>query len=209
VCWRYHLWQLSAIPQLAQGARSDRRLPGYDTLLEPGNGYLWIINLDSTFLGHVRIAIFSVLLAWRGDDSQNKSFLCSVEKDMKRFGSHPYHEKCPLYEGPPPQGLTKAQRGGSFLNFSHRSAAQEAPTGRRQSSYMMDRVVTIPASYLNTTIFLGNHWKNQNNALGVTGKRCLRPNRWDSPHGAIVPNIVHENYTSHQIFLQSRFLLHF
>jgi hypothetical protein len=46
---------------------------------------------------------------------------------------------------------------------------------------MMDRVVTIPASYLNTTIFIGNHRKKQNNLLGATGKRCLRPHNWDSP----------------------------
>jgi hypothetical protein len=39
------------------------------------------------------------------------------EKDMKRFGSHPYHENRPLYEGPPPQGFSEARRTRSFLNF--------------------------------------------------------------------------------------------
>jgi hypothetical protein len=43
---------------------------------------------------------------------------CSGETDMNRFGSHPIHENRPLYEGPPPQGLSEARRAGSFfLNF--------------------------------------------------------------------------------------------
>jgi len=37
--------------------------------------------------------------------------------DMNRFISHPNHENLPLYEGFPPQGLSEAQRAGSFLNF--------------------------------------------------------------------------------------------
>jgi hypothetical protein len=36
---------------------------------------------------------------------------------MNRFGSHPNHENLILYEGHPPQGLSEAQRAGSFLNF--------------------------------------------------------------------------------------------
>jgi len=148
-------------------------------------------------------------MKWR-DERYNYNFLCSVEKDMKGFSSPLIHENCPLYEGPPPQSLSEARREGNFLNFLVTDLPHRKPRrGRRQSSYMIDRVVTIPASYLNTTIFIGNHRKKQNNALGATGKRCLRPRRWDSSHGAIVPNIVHENYASHQVFLQSRFLLHF
>jgi hypothetical protein len=42
--------------------------------------------------------------------------------------------------------------------------------------------------------------EKQNNALGGYGKRCLRPRRWGSPHGAIVPDNVHENYEFHQVF---------
>ena len=75
---------------------------------------------------------------------------------MNRFGSHPKHENHPLYEGPPPQGLSEVRRVGSFFwIFSHRSAAGVPRWGRRQSSYQMESVVTIPASYLNTTIFIG------------------------------------------------------
>jgi hypothetical protein len=44
---------------------------------------------------------------------------------------------------------------GVFLNFYHRSAPGAPRRGRRLSSYMMDRVVTIPALYLNNTIFIG------------------------------------------------------
>ena len=48
---------------------------------------------------------------------------------MNRFGSHPNHENRTIYEAAPPQGISEAQRAGSFLHFSHRSAAQEAPLG--------------------------------------------------------------------------------
>jgi len=36
---------------------------------------------------------------------------------MNRFGSHPDYENRPLYEGYPPQGLSKARRAGSFFEF--------------------------------------------------------------------------------------------
>jgi len=44
---------------------------------------------------------------------------------MNQFGSHPIHENLTLYEGLPPQGLSKAQWGKEvFFNFfSHQSAA--------------------------------------------------------------------------------------
>ena len=48
---------------------------------------------------------------------------------MNLFGSHPNHENHAIYEGPLDQGLSEARQAGSFLNFSHRSAAQEAPSG--------------------------------------------------------------------------------
>ena len=43
-----------------------------------------------------------------------------------------------------------------FLHFSHRSAVGATLRGRRQSSYLRERVVTIPVSYLDKTIFIGN-----------------------------------------------------
>ena len=36
---------------------------------------------------------------------------------MNRFISHPNHENLPLYEGFPPQGLSEAQRAGSFFEW--------------------------------------------------------------------------------------------
>ena len=88
-----------------------------------------------------------------------KGGLCNVfsgsgEPDMNRFGSHPKQENRPVYEG---SGLRASPRHGGpgvFLN-SHQSAAGVPRRGRRQSSYQMDRLVTILASYLNTTIFFG------------------------------------------------------
>ena len=53
----------------------------------------------------------------------------SVETDMNRFNSHPNYENRLLYEGSPLQGLSKARFSVFFLNGSHRSAAQEAPSG--------------------------------------------------------------------------------
>jgi hypothetical protein len=36
---------------------------------------------------------------------------------MNQFGSHPNHENHAIYEGPPPQGLSEAQRAGSFFEW--------------------------------------------------------------------------------------------
>jgi hypothetical protein len=116
-----------------------------------------------------------------GDERYNYNFLCSVEKDMKRFGSHPYHENYRLYEGPPPQVLSGARRGGSFLNFSHRSAAQEAPTGAAAIVVHEGKSGNNPYITSEYYDFHRNHRKKQNNALGATGKRCLRPHHWDNP----------------------------
>jgi hypothetical protein len=41
----------------------------------------------------------------------------SGEIDMNQFSSHPNHENRPLYEGPPPQGLSEARRAGRFFEF--------------------------------------------------------------------------------------------
>jgi hypothetical protein len=70
---------------------------------------------------------------------------------MNRFRSHPNHEHRPLYEGPLPWGLSEARRTKSFFKF----LVTDPPRGRRQSSYLIDRVVTIPATYLNITSFVG------------------------------------------------------
>ena len=80
---------------------------------------------------------------------------CSGETDMNRFGSHQNHENLILYEGLPHQGLSEARRAGSFFwILSHRTATGAPHRGWRHSSYQMDKVVTIPAEYLNTTIFI-------------------------------------------------------
>jgi hypothetical protein len=76
-------------------------------------------------------------------------FSAMDKKDTNRFGSHSNHENRPLYKGPPPQGLSDARRAGSFFDL-----VTNLPWWR--SLYLTDRVVTIPASYLNITIFIGN-----------------------------------------------------
>jgi len=41
----------------------------------------------------------------------------SGEMGMNRFSSHPINVNLTFYEGFPPQGLSEAQRAGSFLKF--------------------------------------------------------------------------------------------
>jgi len=40
-----------------------------------------------------------------------------LKTDMNWFGSHPNHDYCPWYEGPPPKSHSMAQRAGSFFEF--------------------------------------------------------------------------------------------
>ena len=47
------------------------------------------------------------------------------ETGMNRFGSHQNHENRTLYKGPPPQGLSEAQRAGNFFTF-----VTDPPRGR-------------------------------------------------------------------------------
>ena len=61
--------------------------------------------------------------------SKFNQFFGSLETDMNQSSSHPNHENRTIYEEPPPQGLSVAQGQGVFLNFCHRSAAQEALSG--------------------------------------------------------------------------------
>jgi hypothetical protein len=50
----------------------------------------------------------------------------------------------------------EARRAESFFEFfCRRSVAGASHRERQHSSYQMDGVVTIPAFYLNTTIFIG------------------------------------------------------
>ena len=55
--------------------------------------------------------------------------LAAAETDMNRFGSHPNHENRPLYEGPPPQGLSEARRAGSFFEFLVTDLPRGRPVG--------------------------------------------------------------------------------
>ena len=86
-------------------------------------------------------------------------FSGSGEPDINQFGSHPNHENRSLHEGHPASGPLIGTGSREYFFDSHRSAAGAPLRGRRHSSYQMDRVVTIPASYLNTTIFIGNAQK--------------------------------------------------
>jgi len=44
---------------------------------------------------------------------------------MNRFNSHQSHENHPLYQGPPPHGLSGARRAGSFFEL-----VTDPPRGR-------------------------------------------------------------------------------
>ena len=88
--------------------------------------------------------------------------LMIIETDMNRFGSHPNHGNRPLYEWPPPQGLSDTRLAGSFFEFLVTYPPHRKPRQRRwHSSYQMDRLITIPASNLNNMIFIGNITYNQ------------------------------------------------
>jgi hypothetical protein len=63
-------------------------------------------------------------------------------------------------------GFSESQLPESF--FSYRSAAGAPLRGQRHSSHHMNRVLTIPASKLNTTIFRGNCQKNLDVQGGLT-----------------------------------------
>jgi hypothetical protein len=79
-----------------------------------------------------------------------------AETDMNG-SSHPDHENLLHTIDSRLRASLEARRGREFvLNFDHRSAAGASLLGRRQSSYLRERVVTIPVSYLNKTIFMGN-----------------------------------------------------
>jgi hypothetical protein len=70
----------------------------------------------------------------------------------------------------------RAEQGKEvFLIFSHQSAAGESLRGRRHSSYLRERVVTIPVSYLNKTIFMGNAQLQAKRSRGVHPRCCGSP----------------------------------
>ncbi len=99
------------------------------------------------------------------------------EIGMNRFGSHQNPENRNLYQGPPPSGLLRGTAAREF--FSYRSSAGAPRRGQRHSSYQMNRVLTIPASKLNTTIFIGHGQKNLNVQGGLT-PRASAPPKYDT-----------------------------
>ena len=90
----------------------------------------------------------------------------SGEKGMNGSDSLSNHENLTLFEGLPPQGLSEARRTGSF--FGRQSAAGATRRGRWHSSHQRKRVLTIPASNLNTMIFTGNTPSRAKRSTGVS-----------------------------------------
>jgi hypothetical protein len=83
--------------------------------------------------------------------------ICSLYTDTNRFDLHPNHENDLSTMDPRLRASLEAWQAGNFLNFKYRSAAQDALFwGRQHSSCQMYMVVTIPASYLNATVFKEN-----------------------------------------------------
>jgi hypothetical protein len=79
------------------------------------------------------------------------------ETDMNRVGSHPNRENRRQYDGYQPQGHFRGTAGREFfLNFLVTDPSRGRPTGSgsiHRTRWMA--FVTIPAFYLNTTIFIG------------------------------------------------------
>jgi hypothetical protein len=67
----------------------------------------------------MRYGVFNdgFILGREREEEKVYPIICSGETDMNRFGSHPNHENCSLYEGPLPHGLSEARRVGSFFEF--------------------------------------------------------------------------------------------
>ena len=85
---------------------------------------------------------------------------------MNRFGSNPIHANLTLYEVLPLQGFSEARRAGSFFNFLFTDPPHRKPRrGRRQSSYLKDRVETIPVILPEYYDFHGKCSKNLNAQL--------------------------------------------
>ena len=83
----------------------------------------------------------------------------SVETDMNWSGSLSNHENLILYEGLPYQGPLRNTVGREFFNFLFTDPPHRKPRRVwRQSSYLKDRVETIPVFYLNTMIFMVREW---------------------------------------------------
>ena len=74
---------------------------------------------------------------------------------MNRFSSYPNHENLIIYERSPPQGLSEARRAGSFFEFFVTDPPRGAPSGAAAIIVPNGESGKNPASYLNTTIFIG------------------------------------------------------
>jgi len=76
---------------------------------------------------------------------------------------------------------------GVFFNFLFTDPLRGRPVlGWRQLSYLMVRGVTIPAFYLNTTIFMGNVQKKLEHSTGVSTCRCGSQKMRSPPNGYYV-----------------------
>jgi hypothetical protein len=109
-----------------------------------------------------------------------------VETDMNG-SSHPDHEN--LLHTIDSRLRASARHGGagSCFDFAHRSAAGASLRGRWQSSYLRERVVTIPVSYLNKTIFMGNAQLQDKRSRGFHPRRCGSP-QCDNPPEQVIPH---------------------
>ena len=115
----------------------------------------------------------------------------SGETGMNGSGSLSNLENLTSFEGLPLQGLSEARRAGSF--FLVANPPQGRPVlGRWHSSHQRKRMLTIPASNLNTMIFTGNAPLRAKRSTGVS-----LPHACGSPD-AITPEQVIWSHRSAQ-----------
>jgi hypothetical protein len=115
----------------------------------------WILTVSRLFFNK---SAGTVCGDRHGHPSNKKMFFQALEQPgMNRVVSHPNHKKIVLSAKDPRirATLNHCGQGRVFLNFSSPIRHGGFPSGVA-AFISTDAVVTISASFLNTTIFLGN-----------------------------------------------------